>query len=220
MPSSDDLIGRLAPIIEWAVFRARRIAAAAVAAVLCFLLLSWGWNSLAARGKSPLQGRVSVAGRAVTFGTVTVMTADGATITAPIQPDGTYALPHVPPGPIRVAVSSPEPKSIFQKATEAKSAERPADSQPTAPRPGGLGSSRNGKPSGGKNSAADAGAPIAVAPDTPPPSSLAPSRPEHAAWFRIPGRYANPMQSGLVGTVERRGTKLDLDLQESPPPGR
>lgn len=215
MPSSDDLIGRLAPIIEWAVFRARRIAVVAVAAVVVFILLAWGWNWLAARGKSTLQGRVSVAGRAVTFGTVTVMTADGETLSAPIQPDGTYLLPHVPPGPIRMAVSSPEPKSIFQKATDAKPGERQAD-----PRPGGLGFSKNRNPSGGKNSAADAGAPIAVAPDTPPPSSLAPSRPEHAAWFRIPGRYANPMQSGLGGTVERRGTKLDLDLQESPPPGR
>ncbi len=94
-------------------------------------------SCLSTRQRSPVQGRVRVDDRPVTFGVVTVVTADGSTLTAQIRPDGTYTLP---------------------------------------------------------------------------PIVQSPARPEHAGWFRIPGRYANPLRSGLGGSVAAEGSTIDLDL--------
>lgn len=216
MPTADAFLERLAPAVEWVVFRFRRILAIIVVAVLCILLLMQVWSRVAARGRSPLQGRVNVAGRPVMFGTVTVVAADGTTLTTTIQPDGRYLLPHVPPGPVRIAVSSPDPQTVFQKAVANPSSAPPRD-------PGAAGRGRPGgaKPKGGTQEDTGNTLSIAMPIDKAPPSTEGASRPEHAGWFRIPGRYASPATSGLRGTVEPRGSTVDFNLEgttaETPP---
>lgn len=207
MPTPDAILERLAPVVEWVAFRFRRIVVVAVVAILCLLFLMQALSWLAARGMSPLRGRVSVAGRPVTFGTITVIAADGTTLTTTIQPDGSYALPHVPPGPVQIAVSSPEPQTVFQKAV--------ADPQAAPSRkPSGAGSEATGgsKAKGGKQTEADSAIAMVMPIDKAPPSTDGAARPEHAGWFRIPGRYASPAQSGLRATVEPRGSTADLEL--------
>ena len=88
-----------------------KIVAATFAFGLSAAVLAWAMGWFSTPGRSRLEGRVSVDGRPVTFGVVTVVTADGATLTARIGPDGTYSLPHVPPGPVRIAVSWSRPAS-------------------------------------------------------------------------------------------------------------
>lgn len=210
MPTTDAFLERLAPVVEWVAFRFRRIIAVAVVAILCLLLLMQALSWLATRGMSPLRGRVTAAGRPVTFGTVTVVAADGTTQTTTIQPDGSYALPHVPPGPVQIAVSSPEPQTVFQKAV--------ADPAATPSRnPTGTGSGTTGgskaKTKGTKQTEADSAIAMAMPIDKAPPSTEGAARPEHAGWFRIPGRYASPAQSGLRATLEPRGSTADLSLE-------
>lgn len=207
MLSVDAMLERLAPFVEWAVFRSRRIVAGIVVGILACLLLLRGWHSLAAVGTSPVQGRVTAADRPVTFGTVTIVTASGLVLTAPIKPDGTYVLPHVPPGPIQVAVSSPEPRSIFQKALESP----PASATPPATPPSAK-APRGSAPNPGRPADESRGTTIAVRVDAPPPSTQSAALPAHAGWFRLPGRYADPMRSGLKATVAPAGSTLDLAL--------
>jgi len=187
----------------------KRIIPTAVAIGLCIVVAMQVRSCLSTRQRSPVQGRVRVDDRPVTFGVVTVVTADGSTLTAQIRPDGTYTLPHVPPGPVRIAVSSPEPKTVFQKAAEPSAATSPGGkpSRPSAATRGPDGTGEGGPPRGPEGSAA-----IAMKTKADPPSSQSPARPEHAGWFRIPGRYANPLRSGLGGSVAAEGSTIDLDL--------
>jgi hypothetical protein len=179
---------------------------------LCLLLVFLGWNWIAARHRTPLQGRVSVDGKPITFGVVTVITAGGETLTTQIRPDGTYLLPHVPAGQVRFAVASPEPRTVFQKAIEPGAASFP----PRSPAPPGLPPGGDGDV-GDSRVAPDAGRAIAMSVEGGPPSSQPAVRPEHAAWFRVPGRYANPLRSGLSGSVSAGGSTIDLDLSAAEP---
>lgn len=208
MPASDSLTERLVPLVEWVVFRFWRIVAATIACGLCLLFLLQAWGRLSTRGQAPLRGRVSVEGRPVTFGVVTVVTAAGTTLTGRIRPDGTYELPQVPPGAVRIGVSSPEPRTVFQKATSSPESE--AAGGRGAARPAQAGGS--GAAGGGLPRSPAGGVTIAVRVDAPPPSTQAAVRPEHAGWFRIPGRYADPVRSGLGGSVAAAGSTIDIDL--------
>lgn len=183
----------------------RRLAIAAAFGCMA-LVMVLGKTWMAARHRSPVRGQVRVDGRPVAFGVVTVVTANGATLTASIQPDGTYALPHVPPGPVRIAVASPEPRTVFQKA--------PKTGATTAPGgPPGTPRSRSPRASdGGSPDVADGRVSIAMKAEGGPPSAQPPARPEHSQWFRIPGRYADPVRSGLAGRISADGATLDLDL--------
>lgn len=202
MPSSSTSADR-------SVSQGKRVIATTVVIGLCLVVAMQFRSRVATRRLAPVQGRVRVGDRPVTFGVVTVVTADGATLTARIGPDGTYSLPHVPPGPVRIAVSSPEPKTVVQKAAETPAAAGPSgrpSGTPAATRGSG-GTGDGGPPRGPEGSAA-----IAMKTDAVPPSSQPPARPEHAGWFRIPGRYANPLRSGLGGSVAAEGSTIDLDL--------
>jgi hypothetical protein len=203
MVPHDDFIRKLEPVIEWIAFRFRWLAVAAVVVICGFLVLFQWWAWLAVRGNSPLKGRVSVAGRPVTHGTVTALTSGGTVLSAQIQPDGSYEFPDVPPGPVQLAVSSPEPRSVFQKAFEGGSP--PVLSDPSA-------TSFGQKTKQSKTKDVDQNIAIALSVDSPPPSTNAESRPEHDRWLRIPGRYANPASSGLRANVEPSGANADLEL--------
>lgn len=212
MPPPDAFPKRLTPAVAGTGSRSRRIIAGAVAAVLCLLLVMPASMWPAARRLSPLHGRVRVADRPVTFGTVTVVAADGTTLTTTIQPDGTYTLSHVPPGPVRIAVSSPDPRTVFQKAVSepgAASKRKPNRTGPAA----SAGSDANAV----EQSAAGSAIAMAMPLDKAPPSTTAAARPEHAGWFQIPGRYASPVQSGLRAIVEPHGSTMDLNLEATRP---
>lgn len=207
MPLGDELSECLAPLVEWVVFRFRRIVVTTMVMLLCLGLLAWAWTMLSASGRSPLQGRVSVAGRPVTFGSVTIVTADGTTLTTSIQRDGSYRLPHVPAGTVRIAVSSPDPLSVFQKATATPAPALPPNSTTagTGGRAGNVTQKEKPPDKGGDVT-------IAARAEKPPPSTQPASQADHAGWFRIPGRYADPSRSGLRVTVDPRGSTVDLEL--------
>lgn len=202
MPSSSTSADR-------SMSQGKRVIATTVVIGLCLVVAMQVGGLFSTRQQSPVRGRVRVGDRPVTFGVVTVVTADGATLTARISPDGTYSLPHVPAGPVRIAVSSPEPKTVVQKAAETSAAASPngTPSRPPATTRSPDGTAAGGPPRGPEGSAA-----IAMKTDAVPPSSQPPARPEHAGWFRIPGRYANPLRSGLGGSVAAEGSTIDLDL--------
>jgi hypothetical protein len=69
----------------------------------------------------------------------------------------------------------------------------------TSPDPGG--STRGGRPVGGGFNEAGGAGPGAGATNLPPPG----------AWFALPDKYGDPLQSGLTGTVNG-DTKLDITL--------
>lgn len=206
MPLGEDVAEHLAPLVEWMVFRFRRIVVMTIVALLCLVLLTWSWATFSARGRSPLTGRVTVAGRPVTFGTVTAVTANGTTLTTSIRPDGSYLLPHVPIGAVRIAVSSPDPQSVFQKATAPSAPASPSNSATTGLR------GRAEKTARTDQSDKSGDVTIAARIKEQPPSTRSPARPEHAGWFRIPGRYADPSRSGLSVTVEPNGATFNLEL--------
>lgn len=207
MPPGDNLSERFAPFVEWAVFRFRRIVATTIVTLLCLVLVAWTWATFSARDRSSLAGRVTVAGRPVTFGTITVVTANGTTLTTSIRPDGSYLLPHVPSGAVQIAVSSPDPESVFQKATAPY-----APVSPPNPATSELGD--RARKAAQKEQPAEKSGDVTIAARVKeaPPSTQPPSRPEHAGWFRIPGRYADPSRSGLSVTVEPHGATFDLEL--------
>lgn len=184
------------------------VAIAVAAAVLALLL----WFPFTARPPgTELTGRVTAGGKPVAFGTVTAVAADGRVVSTPILPDGTYVLRDVPAGPLRLAVSSPNPRSIEERVAEADRDGRAADGAGPNDRAGR-------SPVGGVTRQSAPGISIA-APEGPTPAAPAgtgglesTSRPpQQSQWFPIPGRYASPSTSGLVGAV--RGEKNSLDLK-------
>jgi hypothetical protein len=199
---------------EWCAVHLRELIGAGLAVVVLMIALrSFEWP-----GASLISGRVTSQGKAVTFGTVTVLDAHDRIHTVAIAPDGSYVLRGVPPGPVRVAVASPNPRSVVERAADATEP-RPAtqaDPPPSARRspagrsPGGV-SSNGAGPTGGAD--APQGTAIAApgqAAVPPPPTGSAGTG--AAGWFPIPGRYANPLHSGIRAAVGRGRTALDLNL--------
>lgn len=179
------------------------------------ILLLSALNFVELPGASVISGRVSSQGKPVVFGTVTVLASDNRVYSVPIRADGTYLLRHVPPGAVNVAVSSPQPRSVDQQGDGA-AANRSRNGQPPGDRPlnPGRGSRTSGR-SAGKAEETDKMEGVSIAAPSPTTQSLqAPGRPgpQAAGWFRIPGRYANPMTSGIVEQVQKGRTILDLSL--------
>lgn len=207
MPPGNNFFECLAPFVEWVVFRFRRIVVTTIVMLLCLALVAWTWATFSARNRSSLAGRVTVAGRPVTFGTITVVTANGTTLTTSIRPDGSYLLPHVPSGTVQIAVSSPDPESVFQKATAPFAPTSPPHSDTAT-----LGGRAREEAHKEQPPEKSGDVTIAARVKDAPPSTQPPFRPEHAGWFRIPGRYADPSRSGLSVTVEPHGATFDLEL--------
>lgn len=166
-------------------------------------------------GATVMSGRVLSQGKPVVFGTVTFLASDNRVYSVPIRADGTYLLRHVPPGAVKVAVSSPQPRSIDQQG-EGAAAHMSRSSQPPRNRSlnPGQGSQTGGR-SAGKAAEAESMEGVSIAAPSPvAQSAQSPGRPDpqQAGWFRIPGRYANPMTSGIVEQVQRGRTILDLSL--------
>ena len=77
----------------------------AVLGVACMLLCVTGCG----KSKGKVSGKVTLEGKALRFGTVTMAGTDGVAIKADIQPDGTYSLTGVTFGKVSVSVTSPDP---------------------------------------------------------------------------------------------------------------
>lgn len=166
-------------------------------------------------GATSVTGTITSQGKPVVFGTVTAITADQRTFTAPIKADGTYVLKDLPPGPVRIVVSSPNPRPVTeQQAVEPRPSDRGARAAAADPRSQPAGNApAAGMTRGGAAAAPAEGVSIA-APNAnlPEPPLPAAARAAQAGWFRIPGRYASPATSGLGAEVRRGKTTVNLAL--------
>jgi hypothetical protein len=198
------------PLDEYVAMHFREIAAALLLVVVVLCALPF----VELPGATTLTGRVTSQGKPVVFGTVTVITSDHRTHSVPIRPDGTYVLKGVPRGPVKVAVSSPNPKPVIERqAVETGAVGSGTQSQSARPK------SASGGPMPGQPAAASGqdkaveGVSIAATnergPASPDPGR---SHAAHRDWFRIPGRYANPVTSGIGTDVGRGRTTLNLSL--------
>ena len=208
---------------EYVVMHLREIVAAVVIGVVTLIAL----RHVELPGGTVLSGRVSSQGKAVVFGTITAIATNGRTFNVPIQPDGTYSLRNLPAGPVRLAVSSPNPTSVVDRQADAAggpTAGPAADAQAPA-REASARSAKGRKPARPPGQANDdeavEGVSIAASPETSPtghsrasPETTAGQGTQgtHAGWFRIPGRYANPLTSGLKADIGRGRKTLDLSL--------
>ena len=204
---------RLTPSrIPWDEYLATHLREAVIAVVILVLLLV-GLLFVEIPGGSALTGNVTASGKPVVFGTITVLASDNRTYTAPIRPDGTYVIKNIPPGPVQVAVSSPNPRPSFAPP----SAPAQADPGDGGRRPASGQRGNGGGPAGTKSATKEVGVSIAAKSATPLPqpsdavATLA-QRDQHAGWFRIPGRYASPVTSGIRKEIKRGRTALNLSL--------
>ena len=75
-------------------------------------------------GSGTLSGTVAYKGRKLTQGSVSVVSASGATASAAINPDGTYTIENCPGGNLKIAVNSPDPNEMARRAAEMKASGR------------------------------------------------------------------------------------------------
>ena len=170
-------------------------------AVVVLLLVAFRWGRWQRQPTVTVEGTVTSGGRPVVFGTVTFVAADNRVYSGTIGPDGRYRVERLPSGAVRVAVSSPDPRPMIPLPGREARAEEPG-----------------GEPVRGLTGAGDQrettagprppGRAIAAPGDAPAP--VEPSGEKPHGWFRIPGRYANPLTSGLGGQVEVGTNQLDL----------
>lgn len=135
--------------------------------------------------KTKVTGKVTLAGKALVFGSVTLVDGTGMYHQGDIGLDGSYSIEGVPTGPVKIGVFSPNPHAQARGADKGKSAPDPND-----PREKFIASQ------GGKK---DAG----------PPKQLPPA----GAWFPIDNKYTDPANSGLTGTVAK-DTPLNIDIPQ------
>jgi hypothetical protein len=76
------------------------------AAVVCAALV------VGCSGPSNISGKVTVGGKPVASGSVTIHAADGSTHYGELSETGEFSIPKVPPGLCKVAVNSPDPKVL------------------------------------------------------------------------------------------------------------
>lgn len=189
--------------VEWSVLHSHRLLFGCCTALLLLLLGVQTWRWVAEIGQTPLEGRVTLSGRPVEFGTVTAVAADGSVYQVPLEPDGRYRIPHVPRGEVRLAVSSPRPESVF-----ARHATPPVRQAASA---GTEAEDRSGnRPTGGRTQIT--GISIAMPSQAPPPSAIPAANHQRRTWFPIPGRYANPATSRLTAMHAAGGEMIDLSL--------
>jgi hypothetical protein len=207
---------------DWFWIHHRKILAAAAAAVVAVVFLFGGCGG---EPDAEMAGTVTAGGKKVTWGTVTVVASDNQVYTAPIRPDGTYKFDRLPPGPVRgMSVTSPNPHDHVGQ-NPALVGRNPAVLPPgvkpsRVPAGGGgagagvkvvKGGGRSGTTVGGgrsdKRQAFGMDAPL------PPPSITTPANaPPQAQWVPVPGKYGDPLTSGLTPPAAQGPTQFDITL--------
>jgi hypothetical protein len=88
--------------------------------------------------KGTVSGKVVCGGKAVVWGSVTLIASDNMTYAAQITPEGTYSVPNVPGGPVKICVTSPNPDTVARggPAPRGTASDR-ADAAPVAKPPDG-----------------------------------------------------------------------------------
>jgi hypothetical protein len=180
----------------------RSRAALLMLAFVVLAVVAYRWSPWGNPPAVVVAGTVTSGGRPVVFGTVTFLGADNLAHTVAIGPDGRYLAKYLPIGAVRIAVSSPDPLPEVRRFATAQGPEGPERS---------VGSARghaNAGQDGGNTAAPLPG--TAIAAPAPLPPVVRPSAARPTGWFRIPGRYANPLTSGLGGQLAIGTNQLDL----------
>jgi hypothetical protein len=173
----------------------RRFVQRLAVAILSFAVLVGAGCS---GNSTTVTGKVTYKEKTVVWGTVQLIDSTGLTYTGDIDLQGNYKVEGVKPGPVQIGVSSPDP----------------------TPRSGAKG----GKGATGGGGAA-AGAGLKGPPENEDPrekflreQGLKQAKDERplpptGAWFPIPRELADPINSGLTGTVEA-GKPLDINIKK------
>ena len=140
-------------------------------------------------GTSTVTGKVTLNGKTVVWGSVTLVDEKGQFYTGPIDLQGNYKIEKVPSGAVKIGVFSQNPDPP-------KEAKGPAGGPKTGGAGGGAGFEDPREKLGLKKD---------LPPDLP--------KPPPGTWFPIPGKYTDPTASGLTGQVKSGSTELNIDLK-------
>jgi hypothetical protein len=164
--------------------RPTRLVAAWGCLVVAFTLAGCGG------GKAKVKGKVSLNGKPLVWGTVTLVDASGTNYQSTIGLDGTFTTEEaVPTGPVKIGVISPKPPDPARRGGGAAAGK--AGGGPSIPDPREEFLKKQGiTPQKGD--------------DRPLPAA--------GAWFPIPEKYNDPNTSGLSDVV-KSGQDLTIDLK-------
>ena len=96
------------------------------------LLLALLLGATGCGGAGDVKGTITYKGKPVASGAVLILDRDGRAHYAPLQPDGSFAVPNVRRGEASLAVNSPDPRTILAAVGE----KRVGQPQTSAPQPG------------------------------------------------------------------------------------
>lgn len=136
-------------------------------------------------GKTAAKGKVTLNGKPVVWGSVTLVDSHGQYYSGPIDLNGNYAVEGVPAGPVKIGLFSPKPQDDTPLKT-GKTVAALKEGKTTEPED-----------------------PRAKFKSAPPPEQ---PKPPPGAWFPIPDKYNDPQSSGLSGEV-KSGQPLDIELK-------
>lgn len=134
-------------------------------------------------------GRVSLDGKPVVWGSVTLVDAAGVSHQGDIDPTGVYKVEGVPVGPVKVAVNSPKPRDENDPRSQGRGSAKVAAGNASLDDPR-------------EKFLASQGKTAVQAPPPPPPG----------AWFEIPEKFRDASTSGISLTF-RKGGPLDIVLK-------
>jgi hypothetical protein len=146
--------------------------------------------------KTKVKGKVTLNGKPLVWGTVTLVDAKGNNYQTTIGLDGSYAMDDpVPTGPVKIGVISMKPADPASR--------------------GGNAGPAGGKAGGGKAGGGGMDDPReafmksqGITPQTGPGRPLPPA----GAWFPIPDKFNDPNTSGLSDVI-KAGQDLNIDLK-------
>ena len=200
---------KLEDIIEWFVLHRGKTCTGLLATAVVLFACSYLWRTIDSLGQTPLIGVASLDGQPIRYGTVTIITQDNKVFTSHISPDGMYKFPSIKPGRLQVAVSSPNPRSVFEQKNSNDNSDLTDQSSYRARSPQDQPPSRPDRLNGLSNH----GQTTVAAPNSKPPPKTVSQTAQQKLWRPLPGRYANPVTSGLTITATAAGGLHEIKLE-------